>query len=97
MRSLLLPAALVLLAVPLASAGGPITIPAPSPWGHHYVGPCDYWSSPYNVGDSYRLTCVVDGEQILYFHQGSAALQQECDYVVLGHDLFNCELPPASA
>ncbi|GEM_PF-2607763 len=92
MRTPLVLAALALLATPLALAGplpGPIAIPHPSPYGDHYVGPCDYWTNQFDVGDSSRLTCDVEGHSI-YFHQGQAGLVWECGYWVDGHDLYSC-------
>jgi hypothetical protein len=93
MRTLLVFGALLLLATPLAAASSAL----PPLFGDHVVGPCDLWTSQFDVGDSYRLTCVADGAQVIYFHQGQAGLRQECDYYVLGHDLFSCQAPLALA
>lgn len=92
MRTILSLASLLFL-VPLASAG--IGIPPVSLWGDHQVGPCDYWSGAYNVGDSYRLTCAVAGHS-LYFHQGQAALVWECGYWIDGHDYYDCSGAPVA-
>ncbi len=88
MRTLLL-LTILLAATPLALA-----TPVPNPFGDHRVGPCDLWTSQYDVGDSYRLTCVEDGQTVVYAHQGSAAGHQECGYFVLGREVFDCTLPP---
>ena len=82
MRAFLLLLA-TLLAMPAALAG-PVQL-----WGDHPVGPCDYWQSPYTVGDSYRLTCAAAGHTV-YFHQGQAGLVWECGYWVDGHDYYGC-------